>query len=181
MSEPINLNLGSGNKPIPGWINLDIVQLPGVDVIHNFLNVPYPFTSGKFDRILCSHVMEHIPQVVNGTDGLLLVTKELHRILKPGGIIEVRGPHPRLGIHYFNNPTHYRVITEWTFDGLVGPRHDSCVAFSSDVRFSKMVVRSEKFTEPPFGWKIFESVMRRVPGAKRVLGRPAELVILLTK
>lgn len=181
MSEPQRLNFGCGRKPLPGWVNLDVVPLPGVDVLHDIFTFPYPFADGTFDYILCSHVLEHVPQMVCGKDGLLQVTEELHRILKAGGVIEVRGPHPRVGIHYFNNPTHYRVITEWTFDGLVGPSHDSCVSFWSGVRFSKMAVSSETFAEPPFGWKAFEPVMRRVPGARKILGRPAELVIRLMK
>lgn len=177
-----SLNFGCGAKPRVGWVNLDVVPLPGVDVVHDCLTFPYPFQDATFDHILCSHVLEHIPQIVDGKDGLLSVVEELHRILKRGGTIEVRGPHPRIGIRYFTNPTHYRVITEWTFDGLVGEKpHGSCVSFWSDVRFAKMEIRPETFTDPPFGSEFLKTIMRRVPGARRLLGRPAELVIILTK
>ena len=176
-------NFGAGKKPIPGWINLDVVPLEGVDVIHDVFHFPYPFESHWFDYILCSHVLEHVPQIIGQRDGLLQVMAELHRILEPGGTIEVRGPHPRAGIHYFNNPTHYRVITEWTFDGMVerSDGHDSCIAFWSNARFRKMVVRNETFTDPPFDSGLLKSAMRRVPPLQKLLGRPAELVIFLTK
>ncbi len=190
------LNFGCGRKILAGaegWVNMDVVPLPGVDVVHNMLEPPYPFPEDAFDYILASHVMEHVPQVVQGRDGLLLVTQELHRILKPGGTLEVRGPNPRVGIYYFNNPTHYRVITEWTFDGLVRPdglEQESCVTYWSEARFREMKVWDDTFTEAPFPsflrlgrsrMGIFQHLLRRFPVLRPVLGRPAELVIQLTK
>ncbi len=175
------LNFGCGRKPRQGWVNLDIVPLEGVDVIHDIFSFPYPFPDCSFEYILCSHVLEHVPQIVHGKDGLLSVIAELHRILEPGGKIEVRGPHPRIGIYYFNNPTHYRVITQWTFEGLVRKDPAHFVHYVTGCRFSKMEVRDETFTDPPFNSGLLESLMHRVPLAKRLLGRPAELVIYLTK
>ena len=174
-------NLGCGHKILHGWVNLDKVPLPGVDIVHDILKPPYPFPDNHFDYILASHVLEHIPQQLNETDGLLLVVAELHRILKPGGVLEVRGPHPRLGIYYFNNPTHYRVITQWTFDSLVWKEHSSCVSYWSNIRFSKLTWMSDSFTDPPFNSELLKSAMQRVPFLKRIVGRPVELVIKLTK
>ena len=163
-----------------------MAPLPGIDVVQDILRPPYPFASESFDYILCSHVLEHVPQIVNGKDGLLTVLTELCRILKPGGTMEVRGPHPRIGIAYFNNPTHYRVITQWTFDSFVGKRKAGSVevckaAFWTEISFSKMEVKSAAFIDPPFNSDILAGLMRRVPILSRVLGRPAELVIYLTK
>jgi SAM-dependent methyltransferase len=177
----MKLNLGCGRKILPGFVNMDVVELAGVDVIHDILDIPYPFKNEDFDYILASHVLEHLPHQVHGKDALLLVMKELHRILKPGGAIEIRGPHPRIGIYYFNNPTHYRVITQWTFDGLVGETHSSCVAFWSDIRFRRLVWTSETYSDAPFNSDILKGLIRRAPWSRRLIGRPSELVIKLEK
>ncbi|MCC6905162.1 MAG: methyltransferase domain-containing protein [Anaerolineae bacterium] len=44
-----------------------------------------PFPDGQFDAVLCSEVLEHVPQPVG------LVT-EMARVLKPGGRIVITGP-----------------------------------------------------------------------------------------
>jgi SAM-dependent methyltransferase len=185
------LNFGCGRKPIreAGWVNLDLVQLPDVDVCCDIFRFPYPFAGSTFDHILCSHVLEHVPHrlpagddVGRWDDGLLLVMAELHRILKSGGTIEIRGPHPRQGIYYFNNMTHYRAITEWTFESLVDAAcQSSCVAFWTETRFSSITFYGDKFTDPPFGWELLRSAMRCSRLLTRLLGRPSELVIILKK
>lgn len=44
-----------------------------------------PFESDRFDRILCSHVLEHIPDDRKAM-------RELHRVLKPGGTALIMVP-----------------------------------------------------------------------------------------
>jgi SAM-dependent methyltransferase len=45
-----------------------------------------PFSSGSFDKVLLSEVLEHLSNDVYGL-------KEIHRILKPGGILAISVPH----------------------------------------------------------------------------------------
>lgn len=44
-----------------------------------------PFAAGSFDRVICSEVLEHIPDYV-------AALKEIHRVLKPGGTLSVSVP-----------------------------------------------------------------------------------------
>ena len=44
-----------------------------------------PFSSGSFDKVICSEVLEHIPDYV-------AVLSEIERVLKPGGIFAVSVP-----------------------------------------------------------------------------------------
>lgn len=168
-------------KILPGFVNMDVVKLPGVDVVHDILDTPCPFKSEEFDCVLASHVLEHLLYQVNGKDALLVVMNELHRILTPGGMIEIRGPHPRIGIYYFNNPTHYRVITQWTFDGLVGEGHSSCLAFWSDIRFRRLTWTSETYAGVLLNSDILKGLIRRAPFLRKLVARPSELVIKLEK
>lgn len=45
-----------------------------------------PFASAAFDVILCSHVIEHVPD-------LQVALSELHRVLRPGGLLIVGVPN----------------------------------------------------------------------------------------
>ena len=106
------LNLGSGPDIMPGYINLDVLALPGVDVVHDLNQFPYPFPDGHFDEVFTSHVLEHV-------DDLLKVMAELRRILKPEGRLVIRVPHFSCGVSY-RDPTHRRLFSYFTFDYFTG-------------------------------------------------------------
>jgi len=69
---------------------------------------PLPYESNVFDKIVASQVLEHI---VN----LIPLMKELHRILKKDGILEVWVPYVRDYDHAFGDPTHVRYFDDKTF------------------------------------------------------------------
>jgi SAM-dependent methyltransferase len=102
------LNFGCGEDGKVGYVNMDILKLPGVDVVHDFNKFPYPFKDNKFDFIYTSHVLEHL-------DDLIKVMGELKRISKPGAIIKIRVPHFSSGVSY-RDPTHKRLFSYFTFD-----------------------------------------------------------------
>ena len=70
------------------------------DVAHDFLNYPYPFKDNTFDYVLTRHVLEHF-----GRRELYKVFRELHRITKEDGIIEIIVPYVSCS-HSFHDPTH---------------------------------------------------------------------------
>lgn len=109
------LNLGSGEDVRPaseGWVNMDgYVAGPGV-IRHDFVATPYPFPDNHFDYVYASHVLEHIPPIFrrwNGVqrDVLYDVMEEIHRILKPGGVLHVLVPYGNSSFA-MSNPQHYR-------------------------------------------------------------------------
>jgi SAM-dependent methyltransferase len=79
------LNLGCGTDVRPGWVNLDIAPLHGVDVVHDLRRLPLPFDNGRFSEVLAKDVLEHLDYVP--------LLRELHRILAPGGALHVVSPH----------------------------------------------------------------------------------------
>ncbi len=104
----MKLNLGCGLDIKKGYVNLDSVKLPGVEIIWDLDKTPYPFKNGTFEEIYASHVLEHVKD-------LSVTLDELCRISKKGGRLIVRVP-------YFSNPgafgdpTHKRFFTYNTFD-----------------------------------------------------------------
>lgn len=81
----MKLNLGCGDKPDKGFVNVDIRKADGVDLVHNLNVFPYPFPNASADYIKMCHVLEHLEKP-------LLVLKECHRILKRGGMLWIEVP-----------------------------------------------------------------------------------------
>lgn len=106
--ETKKLNIGSGTKPLKGFVNLDMVRYGGVDVVHNLNKFPYPFKDNTFDFIYAEDVLEHL-------DDIPRVMKELHRIGKPGSLLEIKVPYFR-SESAFDDPTHKTFFTHKTFD-----------------------------------------------------------------
>ncbi len=80
------LNVGCGRDIRKGWINLDMITYPGIDIIHNLNKYPYPFKNNTFDRIWASQIIEHLDDPYN-------FVKELWRIAKPGAEINIGTVH----------------------------------------------------------------------------------------
>ena len=102
------LNLGCGKDIKKGYINLDFMKQPGVDIVHNLNKFPWPFKDNEFDEVYASHVLEHV-------DDLIKTMEELHRICKSGAKIIIRVPHFSCGVSY-RDPTHKRLFSYFTFD-----------------------------------------------------------------
>jgi predicted SAM-dependent methyltransferase len=101
------LNIGCGHDIREGWINLDSAAIHGVDVVHNLEEVPLPFSDEEFDSILAKDVLEHLDYVP--------VLKEIHRILKPGGTLEISVPHFS-SVDNYVDPTHKKMFATKTFE-----------------------------------------------------------------
>lgn len=105
------LNLGCGKVRIPGSIGVDRVKIEGyVDIVHDLDILPYPFEDNSIDEIHLYHVLEHLHSPIRKLE-------ELHRILKPGGVLHIRVPHfSSMGA--FTDVTHVRPFGAMSFDCL---------------------------------------------------------------
>jgi len=111
------LNLGCGKNYMKSnekqeWINLDFIKFPKVDVVHDLESFPYPFRNNTFDKIFCSHILEHLSD-------LRRVMKEIYRISKDQAIIKIRVPHFS-SFTYYTDPAHKIPFAYLTFDNLLG-------------------------------------------------------------
>ena len=129
------LNLGCGKDIKKDWINLDSVKLKGVNLIHDINKFPYPFKNNEFDEILCSHILEHV-------DDIIKTLRELHRITKNKGKIRIRSPHFSSGVGYWDL-THRRLFSYFSFDYF----QDNC--HWVDIKF-KILKRKINFTRLNF-------------------------------
>lgn len=82
------IDIGSGPHPkADATILVDVHPWPEVTHIHDLNQFPYPFEDNFADKIYLGDVIEHM--IFTQAP---LVLKELHRILKPGCILEVTCP-----------------------------------------------------------------------------------------
>jgi predicted SAM-dependent methyltransferase len=86
LEKKLMLNLGSGDKRLKNYVNIDSRKECNPDVVCDIRKLPYEDNS--VDRILASDILEHI--------GRLEVEKTLrewYRVLKPGGILIIKTPN----------------------------------------------------------------------------------------
>jgi SAM-dependent methyltransferase len=80
------LNFGCGTRFATGWTNLDF-HGDGVNVVRANLLSGFPFSSGSFDAVYSSHVLEHFTP----EQGCFLIS-EAYRVLRPEGILRTVVP-----------------------------------------------------------------------------------------
>lgn len=98
------LDIGAGEDPHPAaTTTLDQVALPGVDVVHDITERPWPIEESRYNRVVAQHVLEHVEQPQE-------VFKEVSRVLTPTGRFDVTVP---IGLDARTDPTH---VHEWTYD-----------------------------------------------------------------
>jgi SAM-dependent methyltransferase len=94
-----NLYIGGAGRNVPGYVNLDLVCVPGVDVASDAECLP--FRDGLFERVECDAVLEHVRDPAR-------VMAEIRRVLAPGGYAHLVTPfcHP-----FHEYPKDYRRFT----------------------------------------------------------------------
>jgi SAM-dependent methyltransferase len=80
------INLGCGPRPLEGFVNVDLLEAPGVDVVAD-VSGRLPFDDGSVDLLYASHVLEHLP-----TARVSEVLREWRRVLRDGGRILIAVP-----------------------------------------------------------------------------------------
>jgi predicted SAM-dependent methyltransferase len=82
----LRINLGCGHIPLRDYVNVDVRNLPGVDIMAAADDLP--FETGSVDEIFSAHLLEHFPQEA--------LRRRLlpywHGLLRPGGIFRAVTP-----------------------------------------------------------------------------------------
>lgn len=98
-----NLYVGGAGSSVPGFVNLDVIPLPGVDVVASVEALP--FRDAVFSVTECDAVLEHIPHPA-------VAMREMERVMAVGGFLHLVAP--------FCHPFHEYPRDYWRFtlDGL---------------------------------------------------------------
>jgi SAM-dependent methyltransferase len=92
----VRVNLGSGNEPLKGWVNVDRRSVSGVDVVADVTMLP--FRDGSIDEVLASSLLEHFRDPYE-------VLASIHRVLAPAATFTMRVPSP------------------WSYSGILDTTH----------------------------------------------------------
>jgi hypothetical protein len=144
----IDLELGGGNNPNPGFFNIDILPLDRVDLVWDLERTPWPLPSECVNKAVAAHVLEHLnphtgdkrlqglvellidKKLIDREEaddymgkpgpGFINVMNELWRVLKPNAQFAFVVPYAE-SHGMFQDPTHSNFINETTmlyFDPL---------------------------------------------------------------
>ena len=103
----VKVNIGCGNDYRDGFINIDKNDNVKCDMVVDLEEGKIPLEDGSVDYIMANHVLEHI-------NNLIPLMNELHRILKPKGVLHVEVPMAGTPAHW-KDPTHVRGFIPQTF------------------------------------------------------------------
>lgn len=108
----LRVNLGCGHLPLDDYLNVDVRDLPGVDIIAPVDRLP--FEAGEVDEVFSAHLVEHFPQEQ--------VERELLpywiSLLRPGGLLRAVVPDAAAMIAgYTDGTVTYEELREVTFGG----------------------------------------------------------------
>jgi len=119
LSAPRKINLGSGKDFRPDYLNIDIDEYWGPDIIAD-VSGDFPrggralyatsrfgeieIAHGGFDEIICRDVLEHVPDLVRTMTNCL-------NLLRVGGVFDILVPYD-LSYGAWQDPTHIRAFNE---------------------------------------------------------------------
>lgn len=106
----IKLNLGSRNRGIDGFINLDCDPHDGVDIVDDVGDLSR-FETDSVSEILASNILEHFPHPET-----LSVLKEWCRVLKKGGKLYLSVPDFRVALEAYDQFG----LEDWVRNFLMG-------------------------------------------------------------
>lgn len=134
----MKINLGCGRKYLEGYVNCDVVPAVRADRHFDLNTFPYPFADSSADEIFMDNVLEHLDDVVR-------VMTELHRVLKPGGVLRIIVPYAKTD-WAFQDPTHKHFFTERSMDYFTT---ESPYSFYLPCRFKVLEARLYGDNETP--------------------------------
>jgi SAM-dependent methyltransferase len=145
------LNLGCGIYRKEGYVNLDWDEKVKPDVVHDFNEFPYPFSDNTFDLVEAIHVIEHL-------DRPFSVMAELHRILKPGGLLIIKVPHFSRGFTHAEHAHGFDVTFPLYFDKKFASKFSGYTG--TDFRVEKISMK----------WSAFHHLLADVGYGKVIIG-----------
>jgi len=134
MDEKIRLDLGCWDSKKKGFLGVDMLKGPTVDIVHD-LTTGIPYKDEEVDEIYTSHFLEHVPNPE-------FLIKEIYRVLKKGSKATIIIPH-------FTNPGAYTPLhkTYWSYSSI----DKKILKYYMDCDFKSVKVRLNSRILPKLG------------------------------
>jgi SAM-dependent methyltransferase len=102
------LDIGCSDHPQEGAVGMDRRALDNVDVVHDIEELPWPFPPDSFDKLIASHVIEHLKPWL-----MIDIMDEAWRVVKNNGEFLIAIPYAGSFGHW-QDPTHIKPWNEAT-------------------------------------------------------------------
>ena len=136
------LHVGCGRNILEGWINLDLMDLPGVDIVADLddcKNKKLPLRENSIEEFYVSHVIEHIKNPLD-------MMEELYRVAMPNAKAIFRCPYGSSD-EAFEDPTHVRQYFLNSFGYFSQPFYwRADYGYRGDWEVEKIILKVEKET-----------------------------------
>ena len=121
----MKLDIGCGKNKRVGFVGLDRVKMPGVDIVCNLDREKMPLQDNSVSEVYSMHFMEHVSD-------LLTVMEEVWRVCEEGAKVTIAVPY-FTSVGAFRDPTHRQFFTFETFDHFTNTKR--LPSFYSDAKF----------------------------------------------
>jgi hypothetical protein len=128
------LDVGCGDRKRSGYLGMDIVNLPTVDIVHDMNITPWPFENNIFEEIIFDDVLEH-------SKNLFGILSEVYRVSANDATIKISFPHFSSD-NMYSDPTHTTFFSSRSFN-----------------YFDKSLSYKHSFYLPEVNFKIAKSVI----------------------
>lgn len=123
----LKLNLGCNDKPIDGFINIDFIPLPSVDIVDDARYLR-KFEEASVDLIYASNILEHL-----GRWEYKIALQRWYALLKQGGILRISVPDFEAVCKYYVETKDLKSLYPALYAGQDSPHnyHYWCWDFTS--------------------------------------------------
>lgn len=106
----IKLDIGCGPNKKEGFVGVDSIAFPNVDIVLDATLMPWPWEDGSVSEIQTSHYIEHLT-----AQQRVDFMNEAYRVLAPKGVVTVVCPHWG-SCRAYGDPTHqWPPVSEFWF------------------------------------------------------------------
>ena len=107
---PLKLELGSGGNKMDGFFSVDLLPIPGVDIVANLNEALDLIPDDSVSEIYSRHTFEHVEE-------FLSLLSEINRICSHDAKLKIIVPHFS-NPYAFSDPTHGRFFGLFSFNIL---------------------------------------------------------------
>jgi len=168
-NSPFKLHLGCGNRHFDGFINIDVMPSPSVDIMCDCRRLPFP--AGSVQRIETYHMIEHLPR-----HEFIEALFEWNRVLEDCGILVIECPDfPAIIGEYFNGK-HYRINNIFGLQRHSGDFHQFGYSFHDLKQKLEAVGFGKVQQEAPTDYHAADEPSMRITALKEMtVERPADV------
>lgn len=122
------LIIGANKRQVPGYIHHDVLDLPGIDIVADFWDLPKHIEPASCEEIQMTHVLEHFP-MKRTREALELV----YGLLKDGGRFYIEVPNFKWHAEMILKDPRDRQIVTYAYGGQLDEYDFHYMGFTPEI------------------------------------------------